>query len=523
MLVDEAPVTRRNPLVIALALGMLAAAAPARAQTPPIDPVPEGYRLLYGGDKAASAKYFDDLLKSRPDDLPVRYGWLMAQRNRLGDATLRTAYEKALDACLTLADKRYDKNSKDAEALFYLAQAHLMRAEYRFDNNKGMWGAARDGANAKGYAETYIKQHPENGDAYFVLGMYNYYVDIAPTLVHFLRFLMFLPGGDRVNGLKQIERAGAQGTLFGPVAKSMLVEIYSGYEGRGTEAAAVAEQLQRQFPTNDEVAFKLAGIYSGPLFEDRARAASVFQGIADRRKNDKTPDGASAHFNAILGLATMKQEAFRLDEAIALLGPTIDAKVAFPEWVLAQFLIRRSNYKMLQNDPAAGEDARRVVGDPNMAPWHTGAQNLLTTIDQRKASGEAATYAALLPGNRLTIEGKWDEALKAYEPVRARDPQNPLIRYRLAYFDFARGRTDLALPVFTALAASGKTTSDAIRANSFLYVGRIQDLAGRRTDACKAYQRVVDDFTNNPRVVSAAKVGLLTPYHRPATAVVSRD
>ena len=89
--------------------------------------------------------------------------------------------EERLDAVIDLADRRYGKNDQDAEALFYLAQAHMLRATYRFEHDKGMWGAARDGARSKRLADAYIKRHPEHGDAYFALGAYNYYVEIAPA------------------------------------------------------------------------------------------------------------------------------------------------------------------------------------------------------------------------------------------------------------------------------------------------------------------------------------------------------
>jgi len=502
-------------------IGLLGA-SPAYAQSAAgTDPLRDSYRLLYNGDKKGAVLAFDSLVKAKPE-LPARFGWLMAERSRLSDGSLRPAFEKTLDAFINDADKRVGKNGKDTEALFYLAQGHFMRAEFRFTYNKGMWGAARDGANAKDYIERYIKLRPDDADAYLVLGMYNYYVDIAPSFVKFLSFLLFLPGGDRVNGLKQVERAAAQGALFAPVAKSMLVEIYSDFEGRGMDAIAQAEQLQRQFPNNDDIAFKLAAIYSGNLVEDRAHAAQVYQGIIERRKNDKTPEGAGSHYNAVLGLATLKREEWKIDEAIAMLTPTIDAKVTTPDWVLPRFLMVRSNFRSVLNDPAAEEDAKRVLADPQMGAQHGNATNVVKQIEQRRTTGEAATIAALIPGNRLTAEGKWDEAQKAYELVRAKDPQNAIVRYRLAYLDFTRGRIDAAMPVFVALAGN-KTALAAVRAQSQLHIARIHDLAGRRVEAKKAYQRVIDDFEAQPASVSAAKVGLITAYHRPATARPAGD
>jgi tetratricopeptide (TPR) repeat protein len=183
--------------------------------------------------------------------------------------------------------------------------------------------------------------------------------------------------------------------------------------------------------------------------------------------------------------------------------------------VLPTFLLRRGNYRALQNDPAAGDDAKRVLANAPMAKWHASATAQMKWMDDRRASGEAAVYASLLAGNRLAVEGKWDEARQAYEPVRARDPQNQWVRYRLAWLDFLRGRPDQALPVFTALADGGKTVQVAIRASALLYVGRTHDLAGHREEARKAYQKVVDDYETQGRTVAAARSGLLTPYRRP--------
>lgn len=508
---------RRASLVLCLH----ACASLASAETPAGDPLQRGYHLLYSGERAAAVAHFEALLKRRPDDLSLRCGWLVAQRERLDDATRRAEYEAALDTLIAAAEQRHESNADDDEALFYLANGYLLRAGYRVEHDQGMLAAARDGKHSKTHIEAYLKRHPENGDAYFALGMYNYYVDVAPTFVHFLRFLLFLPAGDRVEGLRQLERTAAHGRLLGPLARTMLMEIYARLEGRGADAGAMGESLRLEYPGNDEIALQLAGIYTGPLFEDRVRAAALYEGVIARHPDELTPERAATRANALLGLAAVKQEEWRIEEAIATLTPTIDAKVVTPDWVLPQFLIRRSNYRMLLDDPRAAADAQRVLDDPTLGRWHDGARTMLDTIKQRQASGEAAAYAALIPGNQLVVAGRWSEALHAYESVRARYPQSPTVRYRFAYLDFARGRPEAALPAFTALATGGRSVPEAIRAQALLFVGRIHDLAGRRDEAKRAYQRVIDDF-GKQRPVFAARVGLITPYRRPAATPAAR-
>ena len=503
-------------IIAAIAAVPAVAAASAPQRAPGDEDIQAGYRLLWSGDKAAAAEHFQRLIDRAPDQLSARFGWLVVGSDRVdADPGLEPAFEQRLDDFIDRASTRYARNKEDAEALLYLAKAHILRAQYRFGHDKGLWGAARDGAKAKGYIDAYLKDHPDEGDAYLVLGIYNYYADLAPTFLKVLRLMLFLPPGNRVDGLKQIERAAAEGTYFRPRAEMLLVEIYSTFEGRAAEALAISERLRQEFPVSDAVSFTIAELYSSPSFESFDRAAAAYQEVVDRRRVDSSPDGSAARYLALFGLSDARFNQWRLDDAIAALAAPIAAGVRNPSWVLPQFLLRRGNYRALIDDPAAAEDARRILADPQATKWHQAARDQLKWIADRKTSGEAAIYSSLIPGNRLVADGKWDEARQAYEEIRARNPQSPFVLYRLAYLDFVRGESERALPMLTALAANPKNP-DKVRASALLYAGRAHDLAGRREEARKAYQRVVDVFDKQQRIADSARLGLLTPYRRPA-------
>ena len=144
-------------------LTLFVLAARLGAQSAP-DPVRAGYQRLFAGDKAGAHRHFDDLLKQQPDDLAFRLGSLMARRGQIeNDESLMPAYERDLDELLRLAEARYGRSDRDSDALRYLASGHMLRAAYRFEHEKGMWSAARDGARAKGYSDSYVKRHPEHG------------------------------------------------------------------------------------------------------------------------------------------------------------------------------------------------------------------------------------------------------------------------------------------------------------------------------------------------------------------------
>ena len=495
---------------------VVAGPSPAAAQPPP-DPVRRGFDLLYQGDRPAAQRHFEGLLAAQPESLPVQFALLMIANDRVkDDPATAPDFERRLDAFISATERRYHANRRETGALFHLAQAHMLRASYRFEHDKGMLGAARDGAKAKNYSETYIKAHPDHADAYLTLGLYNYFVDLAPTFAKVFRFLLFLPAGNRVEGLKQIERAAAHGPLFGEKAERLLVQIYGQLEGRPQEALAIAVRQHRARPASDDVAFMLAGVHASPAVEDRARAAAVYQEIIARRAADRSLEGVSSRASALRSLAFVRVDQWRIQDAIATLTPTIEAPPAQPDWVLPQFLQLRANYRALLGDRAAGDDARRVRATPAMARAHESAATLLKWIDARLGSKEAEVYAALIPGNRHAADGQWDAAQREYALVQARFPNDAQVRLRVAQLQFLRGDPERALPTLTALASSGRAAPDWLKASALLYLGRAHDLAGRRAQARQAYEVVVDKYENE-RASSGARLGLITPYKRPTT------
>ena len=470
-----------------------------------------GYQQYYRGDKDAARQTFERLVAANPARLPARFGLLQLLHSQADeDRSLEGEFERQMDAFIAEADRRHHRSATDDEAVFYLANAHMVRAAYRFNRDKGMWGAARDGAKSKRFAEAYVKRHPGHGDAYFVLGTYNYFVEIAPAFIKLIRPLLFLPSGNRSEGLKQLERAHTQGSLFSYQAAMVLMEIYGSFEGRPAEGIRIGEQLARQYPENPQVQFSLAELYLGPAVEDYAGAAAQYERVIAAESRRAAP--REALYRARMGLASALVQQWRIDEAIRGLSATIDAPPANPAWVLPAFLLRRANYRALTGDPAAVDDINRVLREPKWKDRHKSADSLMKWAAARRASGEARIYAALVRGNRLTIERKWDEAAAAYETVRREHPDDPQVRYRLAFLQFARGDAAGALPSASALAVD-RRAPNWIRAQSHLIVARAHDLAGRREQAKQTYETIVDDF-DREAAAWPARVGLVTPYRR---------
>ena len=496
-------------------LVLLALPAPAVAADNG-DPVRAGYDLYYKGDLLGAYRHFRALAGREPDNLAAAYGVLSSVWARdLTEESLEKEFERRAEQLIARAEGHRSKNSKDLEALFYLAQTHGLRAGYRFQRRKNLLGAARDASKSKKYSEAYRKQNPGHQDAYIALGLYNYYGDLAPAMLKVVRYLLLIPGGDRKLGLQQVERAARHGEMWSTQAKLELVQIYSWLEGRVEDGLQVAEKLRRDYPDNPLLTLKLARLYAGPVLEDPVKAAEQFTRILQRAQQGHPHYPASVQYKALLGLAEVRARQWELDEAIAMLHPAIETKGTKPSWVAPRSLLARARYRALLNQPQAGQDTLLVLAQTKWKKWHEEARAQLDWIRARRNSGEAVRFAELIPGNRLVAQGRRKLARTFFEQQRRAHPQDWQVRYRLARLTLLEGRTNAAtIELREIVRHSGRRAPAWLKAGAMLHLARIYDMQGRRTEAVKLYETVADDYEEEKRAALAARIGILTPYER---------
>jgi tetratricopeptide (TPR) repeat protein len=87
-------------------------------------------------------------------------------------------------------------------------------------------------------------------DATGGLGLYNYYVDSLPGVVKFLRFFMGIPGGNKKQGIQQMQTAIEQGVLMPVEIRFYLAKNLRTYDQDYERAIAVAEPLVTRYPKN---------------------------------------------------------------------------------------------------------------------------------------------------------------------------------------------------------------------------------------------------------------------------------
>ena len=168
--------------------------------------------------------------------------------------------------------------------------------------------AARDGKKIKDALERALQIDPTLSDAYFGIGLYHYYAAVAPAYAKVLRWLLFLPGGDREKGLAEMLDARERGEIVGGEADFQLQQVYLWYEQRPYDAIALLESLDERYPNNPIFLERIAKAEDEYL-HDLDASADAWRTLRDRARE--------GHVYAADVIATRAEEKLR---AIAARG-----------------------------------------------------------------------------------------------------------------------------------------------------------------------------------------------------------
>ncbi|HTC73457.1 MAG TPA: hypothetical protein VK655_11260 [Solirubrobacteraceae bacterium] len=204
-------------------------------------------------------------------------------------------------AAIAAADAWTKREPRRAEAWFYLAGAYAPLVQWRVLRGERL-AAARDAKRIKDALERALQLDPSLDDAYFGIGAYHYYADVAPTAAKVLRWLLLLPGGDRVKGLQEMLQARQRGALLGGEADYQLHVIYLWYEQQPARALELLRGLDARYPSNPLFQQRIAEVQEVWL-HDRSASAAAWQILLDRAHEGRVDNPARTEGRARLGLA----------------------------------------------------------------------------------------------------------------------------------------------------------------------------------------------------------------------------
>lgn len=157
-------------------------------------------------------------------------------------------YFRLADRAIQVAEKQLAQRPT-AEMHFYAGMGYAMRGRLL-----GLRGEYRATASAgKRMREQLLRAtqlDSDLADAYLGLGLYNYYVDTLSFIAKFFRVFMGLPGGDKRDGMKQLEVAAEKGRLISVEAQFYLAKNLRNYDREYARSTTLFEKLVTSYPAN---------------------------------------------------------------------------------------------------------------------------------------------------------------------------------------------------------------------------------------------------------------------------------
>jgi tetratricopeptide (TPR) repeat protein len=408
---------------------------------------------------------------------------LLDPDNRAVDAQ----FAREVDHAIRSTEAWGAREPQNPEAHFYAGAAYAARVQWRVLRDEKL-AAARDGKRIKQALERAIALDPDLDDAYFGIGLYQYYADVAPAAAKMLRFLLMLPGGNKNEGLARMRRARAQGKLLQGEADYQLQVIYLWYERRADLAAGLLDSLHERYPGNPLFTAQLADVQDR-YQHDITASLSTWRGLLAAARERRVNEPALAEATARLGVARQLEALWQTDHALEHLRAVIEAKPARPIGALAAayLALGEGEDRLGHHDAAIAAYRLAVESSPTPDP-----QNL------RQRAGDRLRHTPdpiRAEAYRLSLEGvrKLEKNdLAGAESLLARslvlDPKDPVARYRYGRALQAKRDDAAALDAFEAAIRAANECPPPIVASAYLESARLHERLGHKQQAIDYYR-----------------------------------
>lgn len=227
-----------------------------------------GLDLMMDGDLNGAIEIFRDIQKQDPQS-PVGYllesdavWWrIYYSTANLVDPDVFAAtdlpstphdahFGDLLGITILKSETRIKANQEAARSYLYQGMAYALRARLEGLRDRDL-PTARAGKKMRALLLKALELDPSLTDAYLGVGIYNYFVDTLPAVVKILRFFIGLPGGSRVEGLKQMQLASEKGDLTRAEAKFYLAKDFSRpLERQFDRSLQLFRELAQEYPDN---------------------------------------------------------------------------------------------------------------------------------------------------------------------------------------------------------------------------------------------------------------------------------
>jgi tetratricopeptide (TPR) repeat protein len=429
---------------------------------------------------------------------------LMDPASRRLDARFNALAASAIDA--TEAWTR--REPLRAEAWFYLAGSYAPLVQWHVLRGDRVT-AAREGKKIKDALERALELDPSLDDAYFGIGLYHYYAAVAPTAAKVLRFFLFLPGGDREQGLKEMLKAREHGELLRGEADYQLQILYLWYEQEPAKAIDILERLDARYTSNPIFLRQIAQIRD-THFHDYPASAAAWRTLLDRARAGRVHAPESTEIRARTGLAVALDAMFETDHAIEELTKVLrfpDAVMPYGARAETERLLGNAQNRLGRRDLAMRAYAAALRAAPDDDALQTKDQ--VHAAERQKPDPRATeSYRLSLEGWRALEGGSVDRAAAALEQALTLEPDDTVARYRYARALEARGETAQAQQELERVIAARSAAPAIVLASALTESAQLLERNGEAARALALYRYAIDIVGADPRAHADAIRGV---------------
>ena len=284
-------ILRRSVWLVFLAISIFANPVRAGSLTLPREAT-QAMALMYGGDPDGAIVIAQKLQLLQPDhplgfileaeadwwktfcaSSEIKYGMVDAWKR--GKKPEDEAFLALADKAIELAQAQIAK-SDTAEMHLYVGAGYALKARLL-----GLRGEHRAVAHAGVSARTEflraLEIDPDMADATAGLGLYNYYVDSLSSIVKMLGIFMGIPGGNKQDGIRQMQIGMDRGVLLAVDTRFYLAKNLRKYDQQYEQAVTIGQPLVEQYP-NNPIYLLLLGNLNAELSRND-RAAEYFHAV----------------------------------------------------------------------------------------------------------------------------------------------------------------------------------------------------------------------------------------------------
>lgn len=416
-------------------------------------------------------------------------------------------FETSVNHAIKTTEAWSIREPDQAEAWFYLGGAYAARVQWRVLRNEKL-AAARDGEHIKQALERAVELDPALDDAYFGIGMYKYYADVAPA-AKILRFLLLLPGGDREEGLAEMLRAHNRGRLMRGEAGYQLHVIYLWYEHQTPRALQLLDTLHDRYPGNPLFLSQAAEIQDA-YEHDITASLATWRTLLAAAREQRANAAVLPEVQARIGIARQLDRLHQTDRAIENLRAVIALKPRAPYAALPLAWLRLGEAHDRLGNRAAATDAYAAAIESAVTPdpynvRAQAAERLRRAPDARRADA----YRLSLDGLRRLEHNDLAGAAAALSQSLVLNGTDPVARYRYGRVLQARKDDAGALVQFERAIATARSGPAPIAATAFLEAARLHERAGYRKQAL-AYYRIASTYFGGAAETHAAAARAIT-------------